>query len=129
MGGMKNVSVVIPLIPQHDYELRRLFRELTDDASFIREVIVCRSETWKFFSKLTIRRYSKWANEAGLDSEIVMSQVSEVAADGVNRNRGWKIAKGEFVVFLDADDSYSKHRISAIIKTLQQSGSDMLVHN
>jgi len=129
MCCMKSVSVVIPLIPHHDYELRRLFRELSDDANLIKEVIICRSETWKSFSKLVTRRYLKWANEVGLDSEIIMSNVREVAADGVNRNRGWKIAKGEFIVFLDADDSYSKHRVSAVIETLQESGSDMLLHN
>lgn len=126
---MEKVSVVIPLIPQHDSELRRIFEEISSESEIVGEVIICRSETIDIFSNYTFRRYVKWAHAAGLTSKIILSHIKDSAPDGVNRNRGWEIATGDYVVFLDADDSYAKNRISAVISTMKHYNYDLFLHN
>ena len=126
---MEKVSVVIPLIPQHDSELLRIFKEISNESEIISEVIICRSETIGIFSNYTLRRYIKWAHAAGLTSKIILSSIKDSAPDGVNRNRGWEIATGNYVVFLDADDSYARNRISSVISTMKHNNYDLFLHN
>ena len=46
---------------------------------------------------------------------------------GIARNAGLQNAKGEYVIFLDADDLFSKKLISTLIKAAKQDNSDMVV--
>lgn len=48
---------------------------------------------------------------------------------GIARNAGLQNAKGEYVIFLDADDLFSKKLISTLIKAAKQDNSDMVVCN
>jgi len=127
LNGSK-FTVVIPLIPQHDFEIKRILKLLAYEQNLIKRVIICRSET-KDSGRAARNRYKKYAESVGFLKEIYVDCVKNVARDGTNRNRGWLSADTEFVAFLDADDLYSKNRLSVILESFRNYKADAIVHN
>lgn len=126
---MAKYSVVIPLIPQHDREMGRIFHELRQSRELLEEIIICRSESLIAQRRIK-KRMLRLAKRSGINSEIVkFSFVSKKATAGENRNRGWNLATGSHVAFMDADDSYATYRLSIIDKFLVSSGGAAAVHN
>ena len=121
-------TVVIPLIPQHDFEIKRILKLLADEQHLIEKVIICRSETKGSVSKIR-KRYLKYAKSVGFNKEIIVNSVKHVARDGTNRNRGWKLASTKYVAFMDADDLYSNTRLSTLLNFFDLTGADALLHN
>ena len=68
-------------------------------------------------------------NYASIDSRIkVVNQ--ENAGVSVARNNGVKVANGEYIMFLDADDNYTTpFAIEKLCKRLEETGADMAVCN
>jgi glycosyltransferase involved in cell wall biosynthesis len=121
-------TVVIPLIPQHDFEIKRILRLLAKEQHLIKEVIICRSET-KISEASIKRRYAKYANSVGFDREINVNCVSSIARDGTNRNRGWQTATTEYVAFMDADDLYAEMRLTKLIEAFKSTRADGILHS
>jgi glycosyltransferase involved in cell wall biosynthesis len=121
-------SVVIPLIPQHDFELKRLFRTLASEQHLIGEVILCRSETTRSEGEV-LRKFTKYARTAGFTKKLITTCVPEVARDGTNRNRGWEIASSPLIAFIDADDLYATCRLSQIFSIFESTPVDAVVHD
>jgi len=121
-------TIVIPLIPQHDFEIKRILRILVSEQDLIKQVIICRSET-RDLGKAAIKKYSRAAKSVGFQKDIIVDSVRGVARDGTNRNRGWHKTDSEFVAFLDADDLYSKNRLSVILDIFRTTEADAIVHN
>jgi glycosyltransferase involved in cell wall biosynthesis len=127
-SSVNKFSVVIPLIPQHDRELARIFKELKNSEENIKEIIICRSETL-IGQKRTIESMKRRAEKSGIDPELLrFSFVSGKATAGENRNRGWNLASGSFVAFLDADDSYISNRLEVLGKVLEKSNAKAVLH-
>jgi glycosyltransferase involved in cell wall biosynthesis len=126
--GEPKFTVVVPLIPQHDFEIRRILKLLANEQNLIKQVIICRSET-KDSGRAARKKYKKYAESVGFLKEISVDCVKSVARDGTNRNRGWLSADTEFVAFLDADDLYSKDRLSVILESFRNYKADAIVHN
>lgn len=121
-------TVVIPLIPQHDFEIKRILKLLAKEQHLIEEVIICRSET-KISNATIKRRYSRYANSVGFDRAIHVNCVSSVARDGTNRNRGWHMATTEYVAFMDADDLYSEMRLTKLTEAFKSTQADGIIHS
>lgn len=128
-SSVNKFSVVIPLIPQHDREVGRIFSELQSSNNFLEEIIICRSESL-FGQNRTKARMKKLATKNGINSDILrFSFVTSKATAGENRNRGWKLASGFYVAFIDADDSYVNNRLELIHGVLMNSVAKAVVHN
>ena len=121
-------TVVIPLIPQHDFEIKRILRILVHEQHLIEEVIICRSETKGSLLRVK-KRYSRYANSVGFNKKITVDSVNSVARDGTNRNRGLESASTKYVAFMDADDFYSSDRLSILLKVFMSSNADAIIHN
>ncbi len=121
-------TVVIPLIPQHDFEIKRILKLLANEQHLIEKVIICRSETKGSVSKVE-KRYQKYAESVGFNKEIYVDSVKDVARDGTNRNRGWKLASTRYVAFMDADDLYADTRLSTLLSFFDLTDADAILHN
>ena len=121
-------TVVIPLIPQHDREIRRILELLANEQNLIHQVIICRSESKGSTSKIE-RKFQKYARQAAFHKEVIVDCVKTVARDGTNRNRGWTGTLSEYVAFVDADDLYSKNRLSVLLNVFVAINPDAIVHN
>ena len=121
-------TVVIPLIPQHDFEIKRILNLLANEQHLIEKLIICRSETKGSVSKVE-KRYQKYAESVGFKKEIYVDFVKHVARDGTNRNRGWKLASTKYVAFMDADDLYSNTRLSTLLNFFDSTDADAMLHN
>ncbi len=125
---MVKFSVVIPLIPQHDRELGGIFFQLNGSREILEEIIICRSESL-FSQNQSMARITRLAEKNGISPKFLkFSFVSGKATAGENRNRGWNLASGSHVAFLDADDSYAKNRLEVIRDTLEKSDAKAVVH-
>ena len=126
---MRKFSVVIPLIPAHDRELKRIFRGLALESGLISEVIIARSETQNLSVGFVRIKYWIYAKLSHLNVPIVLSVVSAQAYDGTNRNRGWLISKSDVVAFMDADDLYVENRLQILSQVFTDPQVNSVVHS
>jgi hypothetical protein len=127
-SGNSIFTVVIPLIPQHDFELKRILKLLAKEQHLINEVIICRSETKGSLDRIK-KKYSRYANAVGFNKAINVNCVDSVARDGTNRNRGWQSATTDYVAFMDADDLYSEKRLTTLSEVLNSTNADGILHS
>lgn len=121
-------DVVVPLIPQHDSQMNRIFSVLSRQNVGIGQVVLARSETWAP-KKYLEYKFRKSAHLVGLKCTITVAPIRSMNTDGSNRNRGWKLCQNEYVVFLDADDNYSDDMLEVIQKCIESTGADAIIHN
>lgn len=122
-------SIIVPLIPQHDREMLRLFRYLKLKEDFIQEVIICRSETPTYMATFIKKKYLCCAKQLNFKPKVLVSSVPFRAYDGTNRNRGLKLATSDFVVFLDADDLYADSMFEIISKAFVDTNCHAILHD
>lgn len=127
--NMIKFSVIVPLIPEHDRELRILFQYLKANEEFISEIIICRSETPARAHHRIEKKYNAWLKKIELNKQMVLTSTPSVAYDGTNRNRGIEIAKSDYLIFLDADDLYSNRMFETISSVFVRFGVEAILHD
>lgn len=126
---MLKFSVIVPLIPEHDSELRTLFHYLKVKKDFISEIIVCRSETTRRSHSRVEKKYNKWLDQLDFGQKVILSSIPGIAYDGTNRNRGIEIANSNYIVFLDADDAYSDDMFDLFSNVFESGNVEAILHD
>lgn len=118
-------SVIIPLIPKHVKYLGSLLKILFDSNYPIFEIIVSGSD----FNGNEKFRVEKILDNYNDSIQKVFVATQDPQNPGENRNIGWSLAKGDYLVFCDADDSYSPHRLQIISKIIDELEPDVILHD
>lgn len=118
-------SVVIPIIPKHFRYLSKLLFELESESNLINEILICASSV----SKSDVNILEEIVENSRISSNVRIVSSSDARTAGENRNMGWDEARGEFIAFLDADDTYHSSRLTLISKIINDSNIDALVHD
>lgn len=126
---MREFSVVVPLIPEHDRELKSLMLYLKSQSEFIHELVISRSETLPRKHEKVLRKYQKWSNQIGLSFDLKLISSPGIAFDGTNRNRGTLEATAPYIAYLDADDEYSPEMFQILSNVFTESQCDAILHN
>jgi len=118
-------SIIIPLIPKHLKYLKSLLKILDNSNFPIFEIVISGSD-FSINERATVDRIISKTNNR-THKVLVTTEKSQNA--GENRNIGWSQAKGDYLVFCDADDSYSPYRLEIISKIIDESRPDVIVHD
>lgn len=116
----KKVSVIIPIYNQEKY-LATALDSLQNQTLKDFEVI-CVNDGSKDNSLNILNKYA-----AG-DSRIkIINQENQ--GIGRTRNNGLKVAKGEYIAFLDPDDTFEKNALESLYKQAKKQDCDILAFN
>ena len=114
------ISVVIPVYNAEKYLekcldsiLQQTFREIE---------VICVDDGSQDTSKQILLRY------ASQDSRVIVVEQSNMYA-GVARNRGMELAKGKYLIFLDADDFFHPDMLRRAYVCSEQHRADITIFN
>jgi glycosyltransferase involved in cell wall biosynthesis len=110
-------SIVIPIYPPHLNFIPRIINNIIlseNSTVLISEIILCISEINSEISNKITEAYKE------LKIPITISFVSEPKNASQNRNRGWELAKSEYICFLDADDIYHPERFNILKEIIEE---------
>ena len=121
------ITLVLPLVAQHDQYVSDVLKRLGDDTSYVSQVVLARSG----LSKRDLETYLRWASELSVDSglKVTVSALSRHATAGENRNRGWGYSTSRFTAFVDADDTYMPGRLGLLLQVAEQFDASMVLHD
>lgn len=123
-------SIVIPVVPKHDRFLENIFQSLQYESDLIEEIIIARSELPDYKIPKYQKFLKKIATSYGIFEKIKLSPVAQTNLAFANLNRGWNLAKSEYVAFLGADDIYDPFRLRIINEVIKRKPkANLILHS
>jgi len=123
-------SVVIPLTGKHRKYLFDLLIDLRNSTNLIDEVIVARDPFFFLFNIFYILYLRIRAKISRIDFYIYLTTSNRRSFSGMARNRGWELATSEWVVFLDADDTYATNMFEIIKEVIEiKPDANLILHS
>ena len=118
-------SVVVPVIPSHHKYIKALLEELSPARNKIAEIIFCASSQ----TEVSEQELLDITNDSAFYGIVIIESTRERVTAGANRNVGWNRAKGDYICFLDADDSYNPHMFNIFEYYFENLGCDLILHD
>ena len=118
------ISLCVPCIPPDIQKLESLVENTNKQSKLPNEMIIGLSETTKRDSDSLSTKLNKISR-----FPVIVSSTEQKAYAGINRNRAAKMAKSEYISFIDADDVMHPERLKIIAETIGSQGRPMgVVH-
>jgi glycosyltransferase involved in cell wall biosynthesis len=105
-SGLPSISICIPCIPKHLDKLPRMLRSIATQTMKPKEVIVALSSFTGDAGELEMKLSATYP--------VRILPTSEKLYAGGNRERAIKVATGDLIAFLDADDEIHPQRLEII---------------
>lgn len=118
---MPKFSLIVPV-----YNVEGFIRECLDSVlaqDFDDYEVIVVDDLSTDASRRIVRRYTK------KDPRIKLVKAKKNAGAGIARNIGIGVAAGEYLMFLDGDDSLAPGALSAIDERLAATGADLLIYD
>ncbi len=112
------ISIIIPVYNSEKY-LKDCLDSLLNQ-TFNEIEIICVDDGSTDNSLSILKQYAKYDNRI-----IILQQKNQGA--GVARNNGMKIAKGEYLLFLDSDDFFKKEMIQILVNNAEKKKADIVI--
>lgn len=122
---MASIAAVVPCFPPHMVFVRRLVRDLLEQESRPDEIVIAASG----INKLVAGGFHQSLRRLGSEVTVKMTAVSERQTPGQNRNRGASMAECDYVMFLDADDTYHKSKTSVMRTLADRFAPTLILHS
>jgi glycosyltransferase involved in cell wall biosynthesis len=116
-------SIVVPIIPRHHRYAKRLVKNLMGGSVKPVEIIFAGS------SQSEISAQVLEAVQELFPDIVRLHLTEDKCTAGQNRNRGWEIARGEYISFCDADDLYSLKRLETLQNEIIRTDADLIIHD
>lgn len=115
MNNQTLVSIIIPVYNTEEYLNKCLDSVLNQTYKNIEIIIIDDESTDNSYEIL--QKYQKE------DKRIILLRQKN-SGQGVARNKGIEIAKGEYICFVDSDDRIAKNMVEEMIKEIEKTSSD-----
>lgn len=108
-------SIVIPMFNASEYIVKTL-ESCVEQSYLPKEIIVVDDRS----SDNSVAVLQEWKENYEGTVEIVLKCLEVNSGPSKARNRGWDLARGEYVAFLDADDRFVSKKLETIAEVLHE---------
>jgi len=115
-------SIVIPMFNASEYIVKTL-ESCVEQSYLPKEIIVVDDRS----SDNSVAVLQEWKENYEGTVEIVLKCLEVNSGPSKARNRGWDLASGEYVAFLDADDRFLDNKLEVIHRILEDNKEIVLL--
>ncbi len=117
-----NISVVTPVFNRED-EIVRMINSILNQNDYLPSEILIMDDC---STDRTVEKSSFFIDQCqSLGINLVIMKSSENKGPSYQRNKGWNAAQGEYIAFLDSDDTWHPDRLKLFVRDLSLN-KDML---